>query len=375
MAETPLLPEEPPDFWDWEPPQTTAPEEPLSAPDFEALLQELGQSQTLEAPPLEGDYTPQSLLERYLAAQPTGNPDVAEAEALARARTLRLSDARFLALENLSESGQTLGYEVGAMEVYLDPTGLQAHGQYLTVAVVDSLDALENAYFPLQMAVEYGGVGPHTVKDFAEFAAQEQGQRGQWREATPNDLEAYWAHVGLSLPEDDPPLEVFPELLREGERLSGTSPVRDMEGSAAFRALSAIGVKAEDFNPEQDPPPFYDVETGTAYWIGVFQPDLDDPEDCYASILSLGRNPETGELEAQLAPCVSGDWDKAYQSSQHLLGVMQKEGIDACFLAAESMAVATDQRELWENERGVTVNPGYAQEVAEYAKEAWELEL
>ncbi len=70
-----------------------------------------------------------------------------------------------------------------------------------------------------------------------------------------------------------------------------------------------------------------------------------------------------------------GDWDKAYQSSQHLLGVMQKEGIDACFLAAESMAIATDQRELWENERGVTVNPGYTQEVAEYAKEVWELEL
>lgn len=70
-----------------------------------------------------------------------------------------------------------------------------------------------------------------------------------------------------------------------------------------------------------------------------------------------------------------GDWDKAYQSSQHLLGVMQKEGIDACFLAAESMAIATDQREGWEHERGVTVNPDYAQKVAEYAKEAWALEL
>jgi len=179
----------------------------------------------------------------------------------------------------------------------------------------------------------------------------------------------------LSLPEDDPPLEVFPELLGEGERLSESSPVRAMEGSAAFRALSAIGVKAQDFDPTKDPPPFYDSETGTAYWIGVFQPDLDDPGDCYASILSLGRDPETGELEAQLAPCVPGDWDKAYQSSQHLLGVMQKEGIDACFIAAESMAIATDQRELWESERGVTINPEYAQEVAEYAKEAWALEL
>src|SRR5258708_37225591 len=56
---------------------------------------------------------------------------------------------------------------------------------------------------------------------------------------------------------------------------------------------------------------------------------MEDPKNCVASVLSLGRNPETGELEAQLAPCVPGDWDKAFESSQHLLSVMERGGIDA----------------------------------------------
>ncbi|MCC6973860.1 MAG: hypothetical protein IT322_07620 [Anaerolineae bacterium] len=379
MAETPFMPEEPDDFWDWLPPEAPEvdwgeglAEQNLPEPAFEALLQELAQSQTLEPPPEveTTEYTPQSLMERYLASLPAGNPDVLEGAFLERARALNLSDARFVALENLNEDGSVLNYEVGAMEVYADPEKGETSGRYLTVAHAHTLEALEAAYFPLQMAVEYGGVGAHSLHHFAGFAA---GEGSLWQEASPAQMEAYWEHVGLSLPEDEPPLETYADLLREAAALG--APAQELDGNAAFRALSAIGVKAQDFDPTQDPPPFFDPETSTAYWIGVFQPDLNDADDCYASILSLGRDPETGELEAQLAPCVPGDWDKAYQSSQHLLGVMQKEGIDACFLAAESMAIATDQREVWESERGVTVSSEYAQEVADYAREAWEIEL
>jgi hypothetical protein len=93
------------------------------------------------------------------------------------------------------------------------------------------------------------------------------------------------------------------------------------------------------------------------------------------SILSLGRNPETGEMEAQLAPCVPGEWDKAYASAEYLIQVAQKGGIDRCFDAAEGMALATDQRELWENERGVALEPDAAREIADYTRDAWEVEL
>src|SRR5690606_24854660 len=120
---------------------------------------------------------------------------------------------------------------------------------------------------------------------------------------------------------------------------------------------------------------FYDAETGTAYWIGVFQPDREDRENCVASILSLGRNPDTGEVEAQLAPCVPGDWDKAYSAAEYLIGVTQKGGIDRCFDAAEGMALAADQRGLWETPLGVPLEKEAAQEIADYTRDNWEVEL
>src|SRR5262249_41654303 len=61
----------------------------------------------------------------------------------------------------------------------------------------------------------------------------------------------------------------------------------------------------------------------------------------------------------------------AFESSQHLLGVIEREGIDACFLASESMAVATDQRDLWETERGMALESDYAEQAAEYGNETW----
>jgi hypothetical protein len=107
----------------------------------------------------------------------------------------------------------------------------------------------------------------------------------------------------------------------------------------------------------------------------VFQPDKEDRDNCVTSILSLGRNPETGEMEAQLAPCVPGEWDKAYTAAEYLIQVAQKGGIDRCFDAAEGMALATDQRALWENERGVALEPEAARDIADYTREAWEMDL
>jgi hypothetical protein len=143
------------------------------------------------------------------------------------------------------------------------------------------------------------------------------------------------------------------------------TPAPSVDESAAFKALRDIGIAADGFNPD----------TGTAYWIGVFQPDRDDPENCVTSILSLGRDPDTGEMEAQLAPCVPGDWDKTHEAAEYLLGVVERGGIERAFETAEGMALATDQRELWEAERGLPLEPGAAQELADYTREEWEIDL
>jgi hypothetical protein len=93
------------------------------------------------------------------------------------------------------------------------------------------------------------------------------------------------------------------------------------------------------------------------------------------SILSLGRNPDTGEMEAQLAPCDPGDWDKAYSSAEYLIQVADRGGIEQLFDTAEGMALATDQREFWETERGMPLEADTVRDIADYTRDTWEVEL
>ncbi len=363
------LPPEPDGFWDeppdegWTPPELPEwADEPVASSESPVVDEPFARplDETIQEPV----YEPSNTWERFLAsATPDINPDILDSEQRSRAQALNLVDARFVGVEYQNEAGQPTGYGVGCIEVYADAVQENGvAGSYLEIAAFD--DPLDAAalYDTLQTPVEKGWIAHYSVLELANFAAEEHGLADDWRAATPDDLAIYDWYAGHDL-NFEPPREV------EAEQPSAEPP------NPAFNALSAIGIQAADFDPAQDPPPFYDPTTGTAYWIGIFQPDLEDPSNCVASVLTLGRNPETGVLEAQLAPCVPGDWDKAFESSQHLLGVMARDGIDACFLAAESMAVATDQRDLWETEHGMTLEGDYAEQAAEYTRETWELEL
>ena len=57
----------------------------------------------------------------------------------------------------------------------------------------------------------------------------------------------------------------------------------------------------------------------------------------------------------------------------------KRKGIKAClkmvFDTAEGMALATDQRELWEAERGVPLEADAARDIADYTRNQWEVEL
>ncbi len=196
----------------------------------------------------------------------------------------------------------------------------------------------------------------------------------EWRAAGEVEYAAYEALRSLDPPNarDLPPEDFdLDALFAETEPTSEIAPA----DSSTFRALRDIGIAADGFDPETDPPPFIDPDTGTAYWIGVFQPDKGDPDNAVTSILSLGRDPETGEVEAQLAPVVPGDWNKAYGAAEYLLGVVEKGGIERAFEAAEGMALAADQRDLWERERGIPLEPDAAQDLADYTRDQWEIDL
>ncbi len=292
-------------------------------------------------------------------------------------------DARLIGVERDTDDGTR--YEIGAIDVYANLNTGDLGGSYLPVASFEDVDVAAAFYHNLQEQIHDHGLPAYQVPEFAEqqaFAMNPEPEN--WRSATLDEYAAY-EHLrdldeGGIAGRDEPPDTAIDPLLQTAIALGGVAvePEVDapqIEDGSAFQALSAIGIEAENFDPTQDPPPFYDAETGTAYWIGVFQPDKEDRENCVTSILSLGRNPETGEMEAQLAPCVPGEWDKAYNAAEYLIQVAQKGGIDRCFDAAEGMALATDQRELWENERGVALEPDAAREIADYTRDAWEVEL
>jgi len=292
-------------------------------------------------------------------------------------------DARLIGIERDTDAGAR--YEIGAIDVYANLNTGDLGGSYLPVASFEDVDVAAAFYHTLQEQMHDQGLPSYDVPRFAERQAQAlHGDAAVWRGAAPREYAAYEhlrdLKVGGIAGRDEPPDHAIDPLIQAAIELGGVVVEPDVaapqiEDSSAFQALSAIGIAAENFDPTKDPPPFYGAETGTAYWIGVFQPDKEDRENCITSILSLGRNPETGELEAQLAPCVPGEWDKAFSATEYLIQVAQKGGIERCFDAAEGMALATDQRELWESQRGVALEPQAAQEIADYTRQTWEVAL
>lgn len=289
-------------------------------------------------------------------------------------------DAAIVAVGRVLPDGETEQYSIGAVDLYANAHTGDLGGSYLEIGTFDDLDEAAAYYHELNGDIHEQGLLPFQLVDYAtDRAAERAAERGnpspQWRAAGDVEYAAYEEMQSLDAPNapDLPPDDLDLEAL-----FAEPEPVRavaDTADSATFRALHEIGIAADGFGPETDPPPFIDPETGTAYWIGVFQPDKGDPDNAVTSILSLGRDPETGEVEAQLAPVVPGDWDKAYGAAEYLLGVVEKGGIERAFEAAEGMALAADQRELWERERGIPLEPDAAQDLADYTRDQWEIDL
>lgn len=287
-------------------------------------------------------------------------------------------DAGIIAVERTASEHEGEHYSIGAIDLYANVNTGDLGGSYLEIDTFDDLDQAAAFYHELQGEIHDQRLLPFQLTDFAHARATERAvERGEpapeWRGAGAVEYAAYEDMRSLDPPNapDLPPDDLDLEALFTDDM---DMPAETVE-SPAFKALRDIGIAADDFNPDADPPPFIDPETGTAYWIGVFQPDKDDPENAVTSILSLGRDPDTGEIEAQLAPVVPGDWNKAYGAAEYLLSVVEKDGIERAFETAEGMALATDQRDLWEAERGLPLEPDAAQDLADYAQSEWEIDL
>ena len=278
-------------------------------------------------------------------------------------------DAAIIAVERLSPDGVTEEYGIGALDVFANANTGDLGGSYREIGTFTDLDEAAAFYHELQGDIHAQGLLPFQLGDYAV----ERAPTSEWRAAADVEYAAYDALRSLDTPSvpDVPPEDFDLDTLFVEPESASVAPVE----SATFRALREIGLAAEGFDPDTDPPPFIDPETGTAYWIGVFQPDKHDPDNAVTSILSLGRDPETGEVEAQLAPIVPGEWDKAYGAAEYLLNMVEKGGLERALEAAEGMALAADQRDLWAHERGIPLEPDAAQNLADYTRDQWEIEL
>ena len=353
-----------------------------------------------EPPPFDADYLPPDLDEHIIPPDPEDDylpPDMNdfgylpdddpfladdwnllpdEPLPLAEPDTLDVADddwgwvdARVIGLDRGEDAPQR--YEIGAVDLYGSASTGDLGGSYLPIASFDAQQDAAEFYHDLQGQIHEQGLRPDQVPKFAEGQARAMNpEPANWRGALSEEYAAYeQARDRDFAPSDEPPAHAIDDLAQTAVALTADEREQDV-----FQALNAIGVEADGFDPNAAPPPFFDQQTNTAYWIGVFQADPDDPEHCVTSILSLGRD-QTGAMNAQLAPCVPGDWDKAHEAAEYLIGVAQKGGIDQLFDAAEGMALATDQRERWQAERGLPLTDDKTQEIADYAADTWEVEL
>jgi hypothetical protein len=262
-------------------------------------------------------------------------------------------------------------FEIGCVDLYAHADGQDLAGHYLPIAAFGDESVATAFYQDVQGQADSRWLAKAQLPQFALEQAQSINPDAEWRPANADEISAYEFQRDIDFENHNIPPPELDEMLLEratAEVSRRTSPVIDDQ--AAFHALTEIGINAQRFDPAHEPPPFYDADTGTAYWIGVFQPDQDDPRNCVTSILSLART-DSG-YEAQLAPCVPGDWDKAHGAAEYLIAQAQKGGIERVFDTAEGMALATDQRSLWEVERGLALDETATKELVDYAAQ-WEL--
>lgn len=348
-----------------------------TAPDFFPPEPPPDELRFLEEPPQEYDYEPEPFMvapgQQVLPGMepPDEPPD-----------HWAWLDARFVGLEQVDADGNLTGYEVGCVDLYADTVSGDLGGMFLRVQAFgpDEFDRAEDLFNRLNGYASEKNLAAYELPDLAgKVARQIAGREGyappQWRELTTDEYGLFAREFGLGQQAgpDTPPEYAHDELLRTAYELGG---VEVEQPDRAAQALHKIGLSAEGFDPDRDMPPFYDQTTNTAYWVGIYQPQADDREVCFASILSLTRDPASGAYEAQLAPCMVGDWDQAYAASEHLIGIAERsEDIERVFEAAEGMAIAANQREGWQHGRGVPLEPESAQYIGDYAARTWELDL
>jgi hypothetical protein len=239
-----------------------------------------------------------------------------------------------------------MGYAVGVVEVWGNPLTGDQSGAYLHMADAPHLERAEEMRSNIYGKADKADVPDHQFGDFAHGLIQ---GRGEWQHLTESQWELVDNSPAPNTPDflDDTLWEARDQMLAQVFEMAADEP---RFAPDVTQAMADVGIQIEDFDPANTPPPLFDEGTNTSYWIGVFQ-NPERPDQAVTSILSIRDD------EARLAPVATGDFERAYQTAEYLLKVAERTQDVGQFLdAAEGMAVATQQRELWGTTQGMSVD-------------------
>lgn len=243
-----------------------------------------------------------------------------------------------------------MGYAVGVVEVWRDPqTGDQA-GTYLHMADAPHLQRAEEMQSNIYRLADEASVSDVEFGDFAHGLIK---GRGEWQPLT----DTQWQRVDNALAPDTPNFDDDALWAERDRLLAQAFETIEPEPNRLpdyDQAVKDLGIQIEGFDPSTTPPPLFDAKTNTAYWVGVYQ-DPETPDQGITSLLSIQMD-ENDMPQARLAPVAIGDLDHAQRTADYLLQVAERtQDVGQVLDTAESMAVATQHRELWEAGQGIPV--------------------
>jgi hypothetical protein len=247
------------------------------------------------------------------------------------------------------------GYAVGVVEIWQDPHTGDQTGAYLHMADAPHLERAEEMRSNIYRLADERNIPDAEFGDFAHGLIK---GRGEWQPLS----DAQWERIDTPLAPDTPNFtndtlwEARGRMLEQAfETLADDFQREDIDETVELeQVIQGLGIQIEDFDPTTTPPPLFDEETNTAYWVGVYH-DPETPDQGITSLLSITVG-ENGEPEARLAPVATGDLDHAQRTAEYLLNVADRtQDVGQLLDAAEGMAVATQHRELWETAQGIPV--------------------
>jgi hypothetical protein len=164
------------------------------------------------------------------------------------------------------------GYAVGVVEIWQDPHTGDQTGTYLHMADAPHLERAEEMRGNIYRLADERNIPDAEFGDFAHGLIK---GRGEWQPLSDTQWERIDTPPAPDTPDftDDALWEARGRMLEQAfETLADDFQREDIDETIELeQVIQGLGIQIEDFDPAITPPPLFDEETNTAYWVGVYQ--------------------------------------------------------------------------------------------------------